>query len=232
MTILNDLQDKLNSFWELPHHHDKELAKILYEVQDWQRQRILRTHQDLLSNPKYQPMGEFLINQLYGDERLHLLIEQLQTILKKFAKVEKFIPANALQVGVVSVLEMIRAILLDLSLARYFYTQQKPINEQTIIEAYQVVNRQQERYQQIARLKDACYLAERELKSFFLQQAFQLAKPMAYKQGFQHLYDFIAEGLTAIQKVKKMSDFIEPFCAKENAIIDKVHAGKAQPFIV
>lgn len=232
MTNLHDLQEKLDDFWQLPHHHDTTLAEILREVQHWQRQRILQTHQDLLSNPKYQAMGEFLINQLYGGEQLYPVIKQLQLVLKKSAKIEKFIPESAMQTGIASVLEMVNAIELDLELVNYFFYQQKPINEQSMMDAYRAVNRQQERYQQILGLKETCYLAERELKSFLLQQAFRLAKPMAYKHDLQHLYDFIAEGLTAIQPIKQMSDFIEPFCAKENAIIDKVHTGNVTPFVV
>lgn len=232
MAVLSNLHNELTKFWQLPHHHDEKLAEVLSNVQIWQRNRIENTHQTLLSNPKYRPMGDFLVQQLYGGDKLYPLIKQLQALLEKNGKIEKFIPESALQTGVAGVLEMVNAIQLDLALAEFLYHEQKPINEQSMIEAYQAVNQQTERYQQIVDLKETCYLAEKNLKSFMLQKAFSFAKPLAYQYNIEHLYDFIDAGLQAIQPIKQMSDFIEPFGDKENAIIHNVHAGKANPFVV
>lgn len=232
MTTFAQLQQDIHAFWQLPYHQDKQLAEKLYAVQAWQRNRIQNTHRALFADSKYQPMGEFLINQLYGGEKFNQLAKLIERIADKAEKAEKFIPQAAAETGVAGVQAAMNAIKLDLELAQYLQRHDLPINENTMIQAYRDVNHAAERRAQIAELKTMCLLSDKYLKGFMLQKAFSFAKPMAYKSGFQPLYDFIAEGFSAIKPIKSIEAFIEPFCAKELAIIDNVHTGKPQPFDV
>lgn len=52
MSALSDLNVKLKQFWDLPHHDNPQLAAKLAEVQNWQKDRIRKTHADLFSQPK------------------------------------------------------------------------------------------------------------------------------------------------------------------------------------
>lgn len=232
MSAFQQLQQDLNDFWQLPYHTNKPLATKLKQVQAWQRERLDATHFELFNEPNNQAMGAFLINQLYGGEKFNLMAKQLTRIVGKAEKLEKFIPKNAVETGVSGVTEAIRAIKLDLQLAQYLHEQKLEVNETNMITAYQVVNAQTERYQQMQDLKAMCYRTDKYLKSFMLQKAFALAKGTAYKYKYQPLYDFIAEGFAAMRPIKSIGAFIEPFCEKEIMIIDNVHTAKPNPFVV
>lgn len=230
MSYLTDLQNSLTEFWAMPYHQNQALQDKLTQVQTWQRTRILTTHQAQFANPNYQPMANFLIEQLYGGEKFATLAKQLELIAKKGEKVEKFIPDTALATGVAGVKEAILAVKLDLQLAEYLLNNNLTVNEESIIKSYQVVNAKSEREQQITQLKQMCYQSDKYLKSFILQKTFTLAKPLAYKHHFDALYDFIAGGFLAMKPIKNMADFIEPFCQKELQIIENVHTNQANPF--
>ena len=232
MSSLSQLEQDLKQFRALPYHSDTQLAQKLSEVQAWQRGRIHKTHQALFASANNQAMGEFLIDQLYGGEKFNVLAEQLERMVQKAEKLEKFIPANAVSTGAAGIIEAINAIKLDLQLAQYLQENHLSVDEPSMIKAYQSVNAESARRQQIADLKQMCYRTDKYLKSFILQKAFSLAKGTAYKKGFQPLYDFIAEGFAAIKPIKSIGAFIEPFCEKELQIITNVHAGKEHPFDV
>lgn len=230
MSHLTDLQNSLAEFWALPYHQDENLHQKLQAVQAWQRNRILTTHQSQFADPNYQPMANFLIEQLYGGEKFATLAKQLELIAKKGEKVEKFIPDSALATGVAGVEEAIFAVKLDLQLAEYLLKNDLSVNEENIIKSYCAVNAKPEREQQISQLKALCYQSDKYLKSFILQKTFGLAKPLAYKHSFDALYDFIADGFLAMRPIKNMADFIEPFYQKELQIIENVHSNQANPF--
>lgn len=230
MCFLTDLQNNLSEFWALPYHQNQTLQNKLNQVQTWQRERILTTHQTQFSDPNYQPMAKFLIEQLYGGEKFATLAKQLELIAKKGEKVEKFIPDTALATGVAGVNEAIFAVKLDLQLAEYLLKNDLIVNEENIIQSYRMVNAKLQREQQIAQLKQMCYQSDKYLKSFILQKTFTLAKPLAYKHHFDALYDFIADGFLAMKPIKNMADFIEPFCQKELQIIENVHNNTTNPF--
>lgn len=232
MSALHQLQQDLDTFWQLPYHTDAVLADKLAQVQRWQRARIHQTHRALFSEPNHKMMGEFLIDQLYGGEKFDVLAKQLGRMVGKAEKLEKFIPKTAVETGVAGIVEAITAIKLDLQLAQYLRDQNLEVNETNMLAAYQAVNARDARERQIADLNNMCYRTDKYLKSFILQKAFALAKGTAYKYNFQPLYDFIAEGFAAMKPIKSIGKFIEPFCAKELQIIDNVHTGKPQPFDV
>ena len=92
MSALAELQYNLTEFWALPYHNNPALFAKLQAVQAWQRERILAIHQDQFGDPKFQPMADFLVGQLYGGDKFATLAKQLERMIKKGEKVEKFIP--------------------------------------------------------------------------------------------------------------------------------------------
>lgn len=243
MRVLASLKQDLAEYHQLSYHNDPVLAAILAKVQWWQRERIRRTHAALFDEPKHQAMADFLINKLYGGDAFERLATQLERIIPKAEKLEKLIPESALHTGVLGIEAALEAIRLDLHLAEYIQNNQlltpseiadptATLTETIMLQAYRGVNEEKARHQQIEQLRHVCYQTDKYIKSFVLQKAFAFAKGTAYKYDYQPLYDFVAEGFEAIKPIKSIGAFIDPFCAKENAIIDNVHSGKPNPFVV
>lgn len=223
MAALANLQQHLTRFWTLPYHEDVELNVKLNEVQAWQRARLQTTHSALFEQPKNKPMADYFLTQLYGGDDFKLLAKQLERILPKAKKLERLAKEDALQAGSMGIQAAILAIELDLHLAQWLMAQALPVTEENMLAAYRAVDEAAERRTQINNLKDICYRTDKHLNSFMLKKAFALAKGTAYRYDFQPLYDFIDTGFKAMKPLKSVSSFIEPFCAREMAIIDQVH---------
>lgn len=223
MAALADLQQHLVRFWSLPYHQDVALSTKLDEVQAWQRARIQHTHQVLFGQPQNQMMAEYFLTQLYGGDEFKLLAKQLERILPKAKKLERLAKESALEAGSMGIQAAILAIELDLHLAEWLLAQDLPVNEDNMLAAYRAVDEADERRVQINNLKEVCYRTDKHLNSFMLKKAFALAKGTAYRYNFQPLYDFMDTGFKAMNPLKSVSSFIEPFCERELEIIDQVH---------
>ena len=239
MSSMSDLQIYISNFWQLPYHQDAVLEKKLNEVQSWQRARMAKSHERLFSEPKNQLMAQYFMHKIYGGEEFKILAEQLERIVPKAQKLEKLAPAAALETGVLGIHAAIVAIELDMHIAQWLLSHDYDVNEANMLKAYLAVNEGEQRREQIYALKELCYRIDKYLNSFMLQKAFALAKGTAYRYNYQPLYDFIADGFTAMKPLRSVTEFIEPFCERELAIIEHVHDservqydGRVDPFAV
>ena len=227
MTAFSELQQHLTRYWALPYHDDPKLNTALNEVQAWQRIRIQRTHKELFEQPDNQLMAEYFLTQLYGGKEFKMLAVQLARILPKAQKLESLIKESALQTGSMAIEAAVLAIELDLHLAQWLVTRDMAITETSVMTAYSATDDSAARRKQINSLKEVCYRTDKYLNSFFLLKAFQLAKSTVYHLNYQLLYDFVEAGFTAIKPLDSVGSFIDPFCARELMIIDRIHADKS-----
>lgn len=224
MSALLELQDHLAHFWQLPHHDNETLKAKLDQVQAWQRTRIEKTHANAFEKPKNQLMANYFLNQLYGGDEFKKLAEQLQRIVPKAKKVERFAPSTALETGTMAIYASVLAMELDVHLAEWLLAQDLPVTEENMLSAYRAVDEGDKRREQLENLKEVCYRADKYVNSFMIRKAFGMTKRTAYRHNYQPLYDFIAAGFTAMRPLDSVKGFIDPFCARELEIIEKVHA--------
>ncbi len=224
MSALSELQHHLARFWELPHHDNDALKDKLVEVQVWQRARIEDTHADVFNKPKNTLMADYFLNQLYGGDEFKKLAEQLQRIVPKAKKVERFAPATALETGSMAIYAAILAIELDVHLAEWLMAHNLSVNEENMLSAYRTIDEADKRREQLSNLREVCYRTDKYINSFMLRKAFAMTKKTAYRRNYQPLYDFIDAGFTAMRPLESVKGFIDPFCARELEIIDQVHA--------
>ena len=223
MTAFSELQQHLIRYWELPYHEDETLNRALNEVQTLQRLRIQRTHEELFSQPNNQLMANYFLTQLYGGEKFKLLAVQLARVLPKAQKLERLVKESVLETATMSIQAAIVAIEMDLYLAQWLVDNQLPINEKNVMLAYSVTDKSAARREQLSQLKEVCYRTDKYFNSFLLQKAFALAKSTAYNLNSQPLYDFVEAGFAAMKPRESVSSFIDPFCARELAIIEQIH---------
>lgn len=233
MSQIQTLVDMLKAYQALPHHTSPILKQALGDVQAWQKARIRRTNHALFTDDKTTPLANYLIERIYGDDDFDVLADQLLTAgvnaLNGSGRLEKLIPSNALKAGVQGVRLAVDAIALDLALASSLLDDfgtayaSTGINDALMYDVYKNVNAKDERITQVYAIKEVCEQSYQYFNSFILQNAFKLAKGMAYDNGYQPLYDFIGDGLLAIKPLKRIDDFTVPFVANELAIIHEIH---------
>jgi len=233
MSQIQTLVDMLKAYQALPHHTSPILKQALGDVQAWQKARIKRTNHALFTDDKTTPLANYLIERIYGNDDFDVLADQLLTAgvnaLNGSGRLEKLIPSNALKAGVQGVRLAVDAIALDLALASSLLDDfgtayaSTGINGALMYDVYKNVNAKDERITQVYAIKEVCEQSYQYFNSFILQNAFKLAKGMAYDNGYQPLYDFIGDGLLAIKPLKRIDDFTVPFVANELAIIHEIH---------
>lgn len=226
MTAFLELQQHLKRYWALPYHDDPKLNTVLNEVQAWQRLRIQRTHSELFAQPNHQLMANYFLTQLYGGKEFKLLAIQLARVLPKAKKLESLVKESALITGSMAIEAAVLAVELDLHLAQWLIDRDLPANEHNIMLAYSTLDESDARRNQINNLKEVCYRTDKYLNSFFLHKAFQLAKSTVYRLNYQLLYDFVEAGFNAMKPLDSVSSFIDPFCAREMMIIDRIQQDK------
>ncbi len=226
MTAFLELEQHLKRYWALPYHDDPKLDTVLNEVQAWQRLRIQRTHKALFEQPNHQLMANYFLTQLYGGKEFKRLAIQLARVLPKAKKLESLIKESALTTGSMAIAAAVLAVELDLHLAQWLIAHDLPANEKNIMTAYSTLDESEARRNQIHNLKEVCYRTDKYLNSFLLHKAFQLAKSTVYRLNYQLLYDFVEAGFDAMKPLDSVSSFIDPFCALEMTIIERIQQDK------
>ncbi|WII94733.1 hypothetical protein LU276_06805 [Moraxella haemolytica] len=239
MSQIQLLVDTLTHYQTLPHHSNSELNEVFFGVQQWQKQRIHNTSQSLFNNPKTAPLAHYLIGQIYGNKEFDAIAKQLLTAgnnaLNGSGRLEKLIPQKTLATGILGVKAAVLAIQLDLKIAQFIHQNDalchsfltQGIHDELMVKAYHGVDNQQERIIQIKNIKEVCEQSYLQFNSFLLKKAFTLAKSTAYHHGYQPLYDFIHDGLHAINTINKIEDFTKPFEHTELATIERIyHQGR------
>ncbi|MDO4896687.1 MAG: hypothetical protein Q3971_04920 [Moraxella sp.] len=232
MSQIQTLVDTLTAYKSLSHHTSPALKQTLIAIQHWQKQRIKHTNHALFSDDKTAPLANYLIDRIYGDDEFDVLADQLLTAghnaLNGSGKLEKLIPTNALGAGVLGVQCAVQTVELDLALAQICQDEHphQPIDDTLMTTLYQKANAKDARTAQIYAIADVCQQSDKYFNSFILQNAFKLAKKMAYNNGYQPLYDFINDGLIAMKPLKNIDDFVAPFMTNELAIINQIHANR------
>lgn len=233
MSKFQFLQQQLDQYNALAHHHDPVLAQRLQDVQIWQKQRMQNTHQTFFAEPNHQLMTAYFLNRLYGAEDFEILSNQIRRLINNAGIVEKIIPYSALQTGDAGV-ELARlSIQLDEEIAQYLLTTHAadyPLNDEVMRVAYLACAQAQARHHQMDLLEILGEKLDLYVRSRVVKTAFKLAKGTAKRYQVDPIYDFIDEGFKAMEPLESAKKFVATFTSKEREIIDAVHHGHPRPF--
>lgn len=233
MSKLAALDDLLEQYKQLNYHSDPLLKQRLNDAQNWLKQRILSTHQDLFNEPKNQLMAKYFINRLYGGPEFDDLALQIERLLKYAHKAEKIIPENAIKTGLKSVGLAVLAMELDEQVAQQLlkdYPVDQAIDDEMMHQTLVKLDQSSARKQQLDLLDELGVSLDKYMRSFIMHTAFKMCKGAATKYHFELMYDFIGEGFVAMKPLKSAATFIHSFTEKERMIVDNVHSGKPNPF--
>lgn len=233
MSKFQFLQQQLDQYNALAHHHDPVLAQRLQDVQVWQKQRMQNTHQAFFAQPNHQLMTAYFLNRLYGAEDFAILSTQIRRLINNAGIVEKIIPSSALKTGDAGV-ELARlSIQLDEEIAQYLLTTHPtdyPLNDEVMRVAYLACDQAQARHHQMDLLEILGEKLDLYVRSRVVKTAFKLAKGTAKRYRVDPIYDFIDEGFKAMEPLESAKEFVATFTSKEREIIDAVHHGHPRPF--
>ncbi|OOS05017.1 hypothetical protein SAMN02745664_10966 [Moraxella cuniculi DSM 21768] len=222
---IHSLLERLDDYHSLQHHHDIAVADAMDRIQQWQRWRMQQTHAILFAKPSTAPLADYLLYRIYHRHTFDTIAKQLHTAATHATngtgRLEKLIPKNTLHAAILGIDATLNMIKMDLALAKYYlnHHRHQPLDETLMHSLYQAANDPEARLVQINNIGEVCRLCHRHFRSFLLQKSFKFAKFSAYKNGYQPLYDFIGEGLAAIDVIDDIDEFAATFVANETAAI-------------
>ena len=233
MSKLAVLDDLLVRYHQLKYHHNPTLKQKLNDVQDWQRKRLCQSHHAFFTQKNHQLMADYFVNRLYGGKEFDEIAVQIERLVKHAHKVEKLIPETAIKTGTHGIELAILAVELDEHVAEKLletYPGDTPLNNEMMRLTYLAVGQKDDRLKQLKMADEFGYNLDHYLRSFIVQTAFKMAKPVAYKHRFNVMYDFMHDGFVAMKPLKSAQKFVETFTQKERQVVLNVHSGDLNPF--
>ncbi|WP_269521217.1 FFLEELY motif protein [Alteromonas sp. BMJM2] len=201
-----DLASKLN------------LMALIHQLQDWQCQRLLVSHDDLAKQQRYQKAMAFFVEELYGPKDFSQRDADLVRVIPKLAKVlpEKAMNAmnDALSLNALS-------FDLDMEMAQYlnkhFATQ--PINRDSYAQAYRSVGRKDDRESQITIISHLGDQLADVIKVRGIGMLISMSRRPAKMAGLLALHEFLDRGFNAFKAIGDVQSFIQPVLERETRLM-------------
>ena len=204
---------------------EPELQSRLVELQQWQSQRLLRSHADLRANPRYRKAVEFFFEELYsgGDPRL-----RDRDLLRVQRAMEKLLPAEALRALCLALELEIVSQELDADVTRNLPA--GPISVETYAEGYRRAGRRADRERQIALLNQIGGYLDHVVRKPMIGALVRLARGPAHAAGFGTLQEFLERGLKAFEAMRGAGEFLETLRDRETRAMERVFSSTPDPF--
>jgi hypothetical protein len=206
--------------------HNPQLRKQLARLQKWQSKRLLRSHADLHSNPRYRLAVEFFFNELYGgrgDVR-----RRDADLLKVQAAMERLLPREGLEALCLAVQLETLSQELDADVARALPS--GPITAERYAQAYKAAGRRTDRERQVALTRHVGAYLDGVVRKPIVRGLIRLARGPAHAAGFGLLQEFLERGLAAFETMHGADEFLQTVGTRELRTMDRLFAGAEDPF--
>jgi hypothetical protein len=201
------------------------LQSRLAELQKWQSQRLMRSHDDLHRNPRYRLAVEFFFNELYGAGDPRARDRDLQKVQRVM---EKLLPTEALRAMCLAIELEILSQELDAAVARALPA--GAITVATYADAYRASGRRPDRERQIEMMDEIGRYLDRVVRKPIIRGLVRLARGPAHAAGFGLLQDFLERGLAAFETMRGADEFLAIIREREWRAMGRLFAGTANPF--
>ncbi|WP_334048682.1 FFLEELY motif protein [Alteromonas gracilis] len=206
---VNALRDLANQLGVMP---------IIHQLQHWQCERLLVTHDDLAQQKRYQKAMAFFVDELYGPKDFSQRDADLVRVIPKLAKVLPDKAMNAMDDAL-----SLNALSFDLDMAMAQYLQahfpNEPINRDNYALAYRHVGRIDERTHQIDIISHLGDQLAGVVKIRGIGMLISLSRRPAKLAGLLALHEFLERGFDAFKALGDVQSFIQPVLVREKAIM-------------
>ncbi|GMM72773.1 hypothetical protein MTsDn5_27250 [Alteromonas gracilis] len=206
---VNALRDLANQLGVMP---------IIHQLQHWQCERLLVTHDDLAQQKRYQKAMAFFVDELYGPKDFSQRDADLVRVIPKLAKVLPDKAMNAMDDAL-----SLNALSFDLDMAIAQYLQahfpNEPINRDNYALAYRHVGRIDDRTHQIDIISHLGDQLADVIKIRGIGMLISLSRRPAKLAGLLALHEFLERGFDAFKALGDVQSFIQPVLVREKAIM-------------
>ena len=203
---------RVNALRDLAQRMD--IMPTIHQLQQWQCERLLASHDDLANQARYQKVMQFFVEELYGPKDFSQRDADLVRAIPKLAKVLPDKAMNAMNDALA-----LNTLSFDLDMQMAQYLNDKTLDRNTYALAYRYVGRKTDRERQI----DIIYhLAEQladVIKIKGISLLISLSKRPAKLAGLLSLHEFLERGFNAFKAIGDVHSFITPVLERERALM-------------
>jgi len=231
MTAGERLQNGLERFFALRQHGENvQFNMRLVMLQQYQRQRLIDTHADLLEDRLTAPAVRFLIEDVYGGRDLKPVAIDIRRAINKAMSLlpNKVMETSATVLEAAILTQELDEALTDVLAERL----DVPLDDDVWCAGYRELGRPELRALQLALVEDIGPHLDRYVRSRMIQSTFKLVRRPAHAAGFGNLYDFLDQGFAAMQGLPSCGQLLQQVAQIEQQIMQQVLAEHPRPFAV
>lgn len=190
------------------------LLETIAGVQDWQSQRMLLTHGDMLHQPRYAPALHFFVQQVYCSQDFS---QWEQDIGRLVPKLGKYLPTSGL-VSLGHALQL-NTLSFELDHAMACRLRAQDINRHSYAAAYRSCDNQPKRQQQLQLLQSLGESLAAAVTTKGIGTLLMLSRGPAKKAGFQELHQLLRHGHKTVKRLGEVHDFMQPIVEREQHLL-------------
>ncbi|MDT8319213.1 MAG: hypothetical protein RQ826_01665 [Xanthomonadales bacterium] len=197
-------------------------------LQDWQRARIERSFQDVISRDNYRPAAEFFLGELYGGLDFRERDEDMGRVMPLMVR---FLPDGSL-VTMAEAFEL-QAISLEFDMAMARHMEKASVTELDMdryCETYRSCSDRPRRERQILLIRKLGYDLDELVHKRMVNYLVRLMRGPARAAGLGRLQDFLETGLQSFRAMEDPHWFIETVYEREWEAMQRMFAGDERPF--
>ncbi|MEW9799106.1 FFLEELY motif protein [Alteromonas sp. CYL-A6] len=206
------------------------LTQAIAQLQEWQCQRLLATHDDLARQPKYQLAMGFFVDELYGPKDFSQRDADLARVIPKLARVLPDKAMNALDDAL-----SLNALSYDLDM-KMSQRLRELCREDTVIinrtnyaQAYRDVGEPDKRARQIEIITHLGDQLAEVINIRGIGMLIKLARKPAQLAGLLTLHEFLERGFNAFKAIGDVHSFIDPVLTRERDIMQMLFSESFDP---
>jgi len=195
-----------------------ELMPIIHQLQHWQCERLLVTHDDLAQQKRYQKAMAFFVDELYGPKDFSQRDADLARVIPKLAKV---LPDKAMNAMDDALSLNALSFDLDMAMAQFIKTHyaDELINRDIYALAYRHVGRETDRAHQIDIISHLGDQLADVIKIRGIGMLISLSRSPAKLAGLLALHEFLERGFNAFKAIGDVQSFIQPVLSREKILM-------------
>jgi hypothetical protein len=197
-------------------------------LQDWQRQRLAKSYQALISQPRYRAAGDFFLDELYGGLNFRERDQQVERVLPVMART---MTDNMLQAMAEAFELQSLSLSLDMDMAAVLEEfGWDSLDTHRYGEVYRRCGRADDRERQIRLIGELGLKLNELVHHRLVMFLIRTLRGPARAAGFGLLQNFLENGLNAFQVMRDGTEFIETIWHSEERFMRRLFAGSKNPF--